>query len=85
MPDHHTLSELSTFHRDLEAPEHGVTGEKVDKDCPPYRFSDAVKLELISLISNPLVGRGRWTDREVLHELDILFSTDTTASVAFVT
>ena len=85
MPGQHTWSELSAYHRDLEAPEHGVAGEKVTKDRPPYRFPGAIKLESVSAISDALVGRRRYTDPEVLYELDILFGSDTAASMALVT
>jgi hypothetical protein len=85
MPDQHTWSEIAAFHRDLEAPEHGVAGEKVSKDRPPYRFPGAIKLESVSPLSDALVGRRRWTDPEVLYERDVLFGSDIAASKALVT
>jgi hypothetical protein len=85
IPGQHTWSELAACHRDLKAPEHGVAGEKVTQDRPPYRFAGAIKLDSVSPISDALVGRRRWTDPEVLCERDVLFGRDTATAIALLT
>jgi len=68
--------------RDLEAPTTGVSGDS-PRSRPEAKFPAAVMLESVSALCNALVGRRKWTDRDVVEERDTLLWEDEEASRAY--
>jgi hypothetical protein len=84
IPGQLSWEEIAACHRDLEAPTHGVGGELVKHDRPPFRFPAAVSMNSSTALCDALVGRRKYTDPLVIHEANILLGDDDQAALDYI-
>ncbi|KAH0542465.1 hypothetical protein FGG08_003136 [Glutinoglossum americanum] len=77
-------NDLAACHRDLEAPSREPSGQAPRYGLPGFRFPGSVIVGPSSAIGDALVGRRKWTDPQVIRELDILLGDDDAAAHAYV-
>jgi hypothetical protein len=69
-------SEIAACHRDMKIPTREPSGQAPKHAIPSVAFAGTLLLGSTSAIGDALVGRRRWTDRQVIAERNVLLGDD---------
>jgi ABC-type microcin C transport system permease subunit YejB len=66
------------------APLRGVSGNAVAHSRPNGQFPAAVQMMSSSALSDILIGQRRWSDPEVIEELNVVLGSDNAAALRYI-